>query len=228
MIDPSTDAARDALAQLAARGIDWSTGATRVFTLQEGMRDSSVLILIGELDDVPAHATAAEAHVSTRLDVLLQRRSARASRHPGQVSFPGGGAEPEDVDAAATALREAVEETGLDPAGVEILGALPPVPLMVSKNLVTPVLAWWRAPSRVAAVDPREAVEVFRVPVADLLDPSNRATAVRPQHESTRIRTPAFEVDGVVVWGFTAFLLDRIFDELGWTVPYDASRTIGV
>jgi hypothetical protein len=72
--------------------------------------------------------------------VLLQRRARTLNSHPGQVSFPGGRSEAEDVDAAATALREAQEETGLDPSGVEVLASLPDLPLAASNHLVTPVL----------------------------------------------------------------------------------------
>src|SRR5690606_39663030 len=87
------------------------------------------------------------------------------------------GREPGDRDDAATALREAEEETGLDPTGVEILATLPQLPLAASNHLVTPVLGWWTKPSKVAAVDHAETVEVFRVPVAQLLDPATRYTS---------------------------------------------------
>ncbi|NKF32243.1 CoA pyrophosphatase, partial [Pseudomonas sp. BGM005] len=116
------------------------------------------------LDSIPAQAD--EMTVAADLDVLLQRRAATLSSHPGQVSFPGGRREEQDADAVATALREAQEETGLDPAGVDVLATLAELPLAASNHLVTPVLGWWRSPSQVAAVDHAETVEVFRVPVA--------------------------------------------------------------
>ena len=187
-----------------------------------GVRRSAVLVLFGALDAVPARAGGP---VPADLDVLLQRRSATLSHHPGQISFPGGGIDPGESPAEA-ALREAVEETGLEPAGVDVLGTLAPLPLPVSSNLVTPVLAWWTRPSQVAAVDHAETVEVFRVPVADLLAPANRATAHRPQGGRGASRTPAFVLDGLLVWGFTALVLSGLFDALGWTVPWDASRLV--
>lgn len=191
-----------------------------------------MLVLFGVLDAEPARSdavsddsTAAEGSVPADLDVLLQRRAATMRHHAGQISFPGGGVEASDTDITQTALREAVEETGLDPSGVEILGALPPLSLASSNNLVTPVPAWWTRTSQVAAVDHREAVDVFRLPVADLLDPANRATAV--VHRGTRVvRTPAFVTAGHTVWGFTAIVLNRLFDELGWTLDWDHERTI--
>jgi 8-oxo-dGTP pyrophosphatase MutT (NUDIX family) len=179
-----------------------------------------VLILFGVLDSIPAPTP--DAAVAKDLDVLLQRRAPTLSSHPGQVSFPGGGRESADRDDIATALREAEEETGLDPSGVEILAALPALPLAVSNHNVTPVLGWWTKPSKVAAVDHAETVEVFRVPVAQLLDPATRFTSTITR-AGTTFRGPAFDVDGTIVWGFTAMVLDRLFDACGWTVPWDAT-----
>ncbi|MCE4027517.1 CoA pyrophosphatase [Microbacterium sp. Au-Mic1] len=181
---------------------------------------AAVLMLFGRLDSIPARAD--EATVAADLDVLLQRRARTLNSHPGQVSFPGGRSEPEDADAAATALREAQEETGLDPSGVEVLASLPDLPLAASNHLVTPVLAWWRVPSRVAAVDHAETVEVFRVPVAQLLDPASRFTSTLSRAGAT-YRGPAFDIDGTIVWGFTAGVLDGLFEAAGWTIPWDRS-----
>lgn len=179
-----------------------------------------MLILFGVLDRIPAPTV--DAVVAKDLDVLLQRRASTLSSHPGQVSFPGGGRDPGDRDIIATALREAEEETGLDPSGVEILGVLPEIPLAVSNHRVTPVLGWWTTPSKVAAVDHAETVEVFRVPVAQLLDPATRFTSVTSRGDD-RFTAPAFDVDGTIVWGFTAMVLDRLFDACKWTVPWDVT-----
>ena len=187
-----------------------------------GARQAAVLVLFGVLDSVPAVSSDA---VFGELDVLLQRRAATMGHHPGQISFPGGGVEPSDSDASATALRETVEETGLDPAGVEVLGALPVLGIPASNNLVTPVLAWWERVSEVAAVDHREAVEVFRMPVADLLAPDHRVTAVL-RSGGQEHRSPAFQVGDVLVWGFTALVLDRVFTALDWTMPWDERKTV--
>ena len=112
------------------------------------------------------------------LDVLLVERAATLNDHPGQVAFPGGAVDAGDAGPEAAALREAQEETGLDPAGVVVLGTLPEVGLPVSNFLVTPVLGWWDRPTPVDVVDYGESASVFRVPVADLLNPENRRTAV--------------------------------------------------
>ena len=204
------------------------------------IRKSAVLILFGQLDPIHASPLSTqtitlpnpdealpEPRVPADLDILLLQRAARMRHHPGQIAFPGGGIDPEDGGPIDAALREANEETGLDPTGVEVLGALPEVPIPVSSNLVTPVIGWWSRPSEIAAVDRTEAASVFRVPVAEMLDPLARSMAVI-QRETIVHRSQAFELSprfgGRVVWGFTGILLATLFDELGWTVPWDEDR----
>ncbi|MFT3797076.1 MAG: CoA pyrophosphatase [Microbacterium sp.] len=186
-------------------------------------RPAAVLILFGVLDDRPSAHVAQDAAVSRDLDVLLLARAETLRSHPGQVAFPGGRLDPGDDGPVGAALREAQEETGLDPAGVEVLGTLDEVPLEHSGHLVTPVLGWWRHPSPVRVVDVAESADVFRAPVADLLDPAHRGTTVLRRGGQTW-RGPAFQVNGHLVWGFTALLLDALFDRLGWTEPWDRRR----
>lgn len=216
--DPRAD-----LVALCRRGLDWRAGAGRTPRDGRSARKAAVLVLFGVLDSIPAEASAtrsAPGRVPRDLDVLLLRRAATLGSHPGQIAFPGGRLEDSDAGPVAAALREAVEETGLDPRGLEPLGVLPALPLPVSNHLVTPVPAWWTRPSEVAAVDHAETVDVFRVPVADLLDPANRAST---EHVvgGTAYRAPAFVVGDRMIWGFTAIVLSRMFDELGWAIPWD-------
>lgn len=112
-------------------------------------------------------------------DVLLQRRADTLGSHAGQVSFPGGGAEDGDDGPVGTALREAEEETGVDPSGILPVAVLPELFVPVSRFAVTPVLAHWHTPSPVRAVDPAETAAVARVSLADLADPANRFTVRR-------------------------------------------------
>lgn len=202
----------------AGRPSLWQPGMDRA-----AARQAAVLMLFGALDDVPA--TSTKPLVQADLDVLLIERAHTLNHHPGQVAFPGGGVDQGDSSIMAAALREAEEETGLDPTGVEILGVLPEVSLPVSNFLVTPVVGWWARQTPVAVVDFGESAQVFRMPVRDLLDPDNRFTAVLKRGRFP-YRGPAFVVSGVVVWGFTAGILDYVFHELGWSVPWDEQREI--
>ena len=217
---------RAELAALCERGLDWRTDLSRVLPDSSRARRAAVLVLFGVLDSSSASASAGvRGPVAPDLDVLLLRRAPTLGSHPGQIAFPGGRLEAADAGPIAAAVREAAEETGLDPAALEPLGTLPDLAVPVSNHLVTPVPAWWTRPSVVAAVDHGETVEVFRMPVADLLDPANRA------HTELTVgtlvyRSPAFIVDGRLIWGFTAIVLSRMFDELGWMVPWDGDRVV--
>lgn len=188
-------------------------------------------MLFGRLDDVPSGRPARSAAVSRDLDVLLLARASTLRSHAGEVAFPGGRVDPDDVDVVAAALREAREETGLQVTGVDVLGSAAPVPLAHSRHLVTPVLGWWRAPSPVRVVDEAESAAVFRTPVADLLDPANRGIT-EFRREGRTWRGPAFVVEADsgshVVWGFTATLLDALFDRVGWTEPWDHDRVVAI
>ncbi|GAA1961037.1 CoA pyrophosphatase [Agromyces allii] len=215
--------ARAELVALCERGLTWHADFPRWGADAASRRPAAVLVLFGVLDDLPARVGAPA--VARELDVLLLRRAATLGSHPGQIAFPGGRIEASDDGPIAGALREAAEETGVDPADVEPLGTLAPLPVPVSNHLVTPVPAWWAKPSQVAAVDHDESVEVFRVPVADLLDPANRGNT-QMAFEGRVYRGPAFTVGGRVVWGFTALVLDRMFDELGWSEPWNPDRIV--
>ncbi len=174
----------------------------------EGGRPSAVLILLADADGAGP-------------DVLLLERAADMRHHAGQPAFPGGAADPGDPDPPATALREAAEEVGLDAGSVEVLAQLPPLWIPVSRFVVTPVLAWWRAPHPVAPMQPTEVARVERVSVAELVDPANR---VWVRHPSGWIG-PAFRVRSMLVWGFTAGILSVLLELAGWAVPWeDAPR----
>ncbi|MBP0456514.1 NUDIX hydrolase [Streptomyces montanisoli] len=178
-----------------------------------GGRQSAVLILFGEGEQGP--------------ELLLMERASSLRSHAGQPSFPGGALDPEDGDPATTgplraALREAREETGLDPSGVRIFGVLPRLYIPVSGFVVTPVLGWWHTPSPVGAVDPAETARVFTVPVADLTDPANRCVAVHPRGH----HGPAFRCGSALVWGFTAGVIDRILHHAGWERPWDHDKRV--
>jgi 8-oxo-dGTP pyrophosphatase MutT (NUDIX family) len=171
----------------------------------DDVRRSAVLVLFGEGPHGP--------------DVLLIERSAHLRSHAGQPAFPGGGIDPGDDGPVGAALREAREETGLDPDGVEVLAVLPDLWVPPSGNVVTPVLAWWHTPSEVVA-DRREVAAVARVPISALCDPRNRAQVRAPSGHTG----PTFAVADMLVWGFTAAVLDRLLALGGWEQPWDRDR----
>lgn len=194
-------------------------------------RTAAVLILFGVLDDVFSARKAVHSSVPRNLDLLLLARADSLRSHPGQIAFPGGRVDDGDAGPIEAAVREAEEETGLDPAGVEVLGTLPTVPLAHSQHLVTPVLAWWDRPSRVGVVDPAESSAVFRAPVTELLDPANRGVTILDR-DGQIWRGPAFRVPHVdgdrLVWGFTAIVLDGLFTALGWSEQWDHDRVFAL
>jgi 8-oxo-dGTP pyrophosphatase MutT (NUDIX family) len=157
-------------------------------------------------------------------DVLVIERARGPVAHSGQPAFPGGAHEESDVDTFATALREAREETGVDPAAIDVFGALPDLWVPVSDYVVSPVLGWWHSPHPVQVQDPSEVSRVQRVDLSALVDPANRYTVVHP----SGYRGPGFAVHDLVIWGFTAGVLSGLLDLSGWQEPWDASREIAV
>jgi 8-oxo-dGTP pyrophosphatase MutT (NUDIX family) len=181
----------------------------RVQPPARGGRASAVLILFGEGADGPGHP-----------DLLLIQRSAGLRLHAGQPAFPGGAIDAADSGPEAAALREAAEEVGVDPAGVDIVGTLPELFIARTGFRVVPVLAWWRRPSAVAPVDAAEVAAVERVSVSELADPAARLMVRGPGG----FVSPAFRVRGMLIWGFTAVLVDRLLALGGWERPWDVTR----
>lgn len=186
-------------------------------------RRSAVLILFAAAQGTPASGPVADPATESAMalpDVLLLERAHTLRSHAGQVAFPGGALDPDDAGPEAAALREAEEETGLEPAGVTVVGRLPDLYIPPSDYLVTPVVGWWRRPTPVRAVDLAEVASVHRVPVGDLVDPERRFTVRLPNG----YRGPAFWLGELVVWGFTGGLLDQLFTLAGWARPWDHTR----
>lgn len=155
-------------------------------------------------------------------ELLMIRRADDMRAHAGQPALPGGAVDPDDAGAVGAALREAEEETGLDPSGVRVFGQLPDLWLSFSGFVVSPVLGWWQTPSPVAPQDPAEVALVTSVRIADLVDPANR---VRARHPSGYLG-PAFTVNDMLVWGFTAGLIDLVLREAGLELPWDSERYV--
>jgi 8-oxo-dGTP pyrophosphatase MutT (NUDIX family) len=151
------------------------------------------------------------------LCVLLTLRTDHLNDHPGQISFPGGRAEPTDADAVATALREAHEEIGLEAAFVDVLGSMPTYTTGTG-FVVTPVVALVD-PGFTLHADPFEVAEVFEVPLAFLMNPANHH---RHAIEIDGVRREFFSMpwtggngDGqprrYFIWGATAAMLRNLY-----------------
>ena len=169
-------------------------------------RRSAVLCLFGEGEHGP--------------DLLLIERAATLRSHAGQPAFPGGAVDPGDGGPVGAALREAQEEVGLEPGSVQVLGVLPDLFLPPSGFVVTPVVGWWREPHPVRVVDVAEVAAVARVPLDRLTDPEHRLLVTHPSGWVG----PAFDTGAMLVWGFTAGVLDRLLAFGGWERPWDRTR----
>jgi 8-oxo-dGTP pyrophosphatase MutT (NUDIX family) len=173
----------------------------------------------------PAEAAAMEARGGTDAAVLLAlygwpeepgliftERRADMRRHAGEVSFPGGRRDEIDADLATTALREAQEEIALEPARVELVGALPPVSTFVTGYRVHPFVGLVAHPTELClAPNPTEVETVLTFSFEVLRESYEMRHLVR---RGVPIRTPTYEVEGQLIWGATARILGDLLQRL--------------
>ncbi len=153
-------------------------------------RQAAVLILIGgSAEDGPT--------------VVLLQRARQLRDHGGEIGFPGGGWEPLDASPVATALREAREEIGVDPDGIDPLIMLPRLVIRASGFDVTAVVGYWREPSPIGPADPAETGRVLTVDLRDIAQPDRWSTLTVPGWSGPSVALD----DATVVWGYTAELL---------------------
>jgi 8-oxo-dGTP pyrophosphatase MutT (NUDIX family) len=147
--------------------------------------------------------------------LLFTQRASTLSRHSGEISFPGGRQDPDDIDLAATALREAQEEIGLDPVRARILGGLPPVFTIVSNYVIWPQLALVTgdAASIASRVNPAEVAGVIDAPLAALLDPAIVHTEEWIRNGMSRL-IYFYQFGPHRIWGATAFILTDLLQRL--------------
>lgn len=145
------------------------------------------------------------------LTTLFTQRTDHLVHHPGQVSFPGGHADPGDASPEATALREAEEEVGLDRALVRIVGRLDQYHTRTG-FAVTPVVGLVKPPFETRA-DPNEVAEIFEAPLDFLMDPANHQRHSRDYQGATR-HFYAMPYGEHFIWGATAGMLINMFDIL--------------
>jgi len=164
----------------------------------------------------PTHASVLVPLVQRdEVTVLLTQRTDHLTDHPGQISFPGGRAEPHDADAIATALREAEEEVGLHARHIEVLGSLPTYTTGTG-FIVTPVVALIQPPFSVDA-DPFEVAEIFEVPLSFLMSPANHRrhgidiAGTRREFLSMPWLSTDAEPRRYFIWGATAAMLRNFY-----------------
>jgi 8-oxo-dGTP pyrophosphatase MutT (NUDIX family) len=161
-----------------------------------GSTDAAVLVPLFERDG--------------KIFTLFTERRADLRRHAGEISFPGGRQEPGET-LETTALREAHEEIGLDPTAVEVVGSLPPVGTFVTSYRVFPFVGLIEDGHTWAPQD-SEVAEILEFAVADLVAGYESKRLIR---KGVPIKMPTFTVDGTLVWGATARMVQHLTERLG-------------
>ena len=162
--------------------------------------------------DAPGHKDAAVLVPLYRepLTAVFTERRADLSRHAGEISFPGGGQDHPEEDLRETALREAHEEIGLDPGGVELVGALPPVGTFVTGYRVFPFVGLIE-PGQTWRPQATEVEQVLEFTLADLVQGHEMQRLIR---NGVPINTPTYTVHDHVVWGATARIVQSLLEAL--------------
>lgn len=200
-------------------------GAQFLAPLAERARQGDVLVARAPGPRAPdpvgqaVRRSAVLIHIAgTGLDdaqVILEERGHALRSQPGQFSLPGGGRDPGDRDDVHTALREAQEETGMNAADVQVLGAFAPIPMPWRIQRVTPVLSWSPSVPPLGVQDPIEVERLVWAPLTgagSLTDPAHRLRGTLGGIEVG----PIFALpDDAFVWGFTAMILEKVLTGLG-------------
>lgn len=196
---------------------------TRFMPPEDGdPRRGAVLMVFADREADTASGVPTPDDLAHRGELLLTERAHHMRSHPGQVSFPGGSLDPGETPVDG-ALREAWEEIGLDPGSVDVFGELPELWLPPSNFAVTPVLGYWRERGDVTVASPDEVHAIHHVPISELMDPEMR---INVRHPSGWVG-PGFLIGPdheLILWGFTAGIIARLFDYLGWSTDWDRAR----
>lgn len=156
--------------------------------------------------------------------LLFTKRADHLGEHPGQMSFPGGGREPEDASIRETALREANEEIALDADEADVIGQLDDI-RTITEYAVTPFVA--RVPDRTYVPDEREVAEIAVLPLSGILDPDNYEYERRDHPHYGDVVIHYFRVDGYTVWGATGrIVVDLLELTTDWRAPERIDRDL--
>jgi 8-oxo-dGTP pyrophosphatase MutT (NUDIX family) len=145
------------------------------------------------------------------LPLLFMERTAHLRHHAGQIGFPGGGAEASDDTIVATALREAGEEAGVPADAVEVIGVLPPFLTATSDNWLTPVVGLHDRDIQLRP-DPFEVARLFSLELSALMTAPHTVRTL--MHEGLVRDVHFYEVDGNVVWGVTAAIVQELIGRI--------------
>jgi 8-oxo-dGTP pyrophosphatase MutT (NUDIX family) len=145
-----------------------------------------------------------------RVTAVFTKRREDMRRHPGEISFPGGRQDDDESDLRDTALREAQEEIGLDPAGVELVGALQPTPTIATNYAVYPFVGLIE-PGQAWTPSAGEVAEVLELTLTDLREGYERRRLTR---RGVPFRTDVYLVGDHLIWGATARMLGDLLDRL--------------
>jgi 8-oxo-dGTP pyrophosphatase MutT (NUDIX family) len=189
------------------------TAANAKSALTGAKRDAAVLVLFSGPQDASTDGMPDNA------DLLVTVRASTLRHHAGQAAFPGGAVDPGDTGPVHTALREANEETGIDPSRLHPLATLERMFIPPSGFHVVPVLAYSPDPGPVAVVNEAETAIVARVPVRAFINPENRIMVYRKEN-TRRFAGPAFLLNEMLVWGFTGQVISAMLDVAGWAKPW--------
>jgi 8-oxo-dGTP pyrophosphatase MutT (NUDIX family) len=166
---------------------------------------------MGPDDHLTSAAVLVPLILHDNITALFTQRAKRMSKHSGQISFPGGHVDDEDVDAEATALRETEEEVGINSAHIETIGRLDTYVIRTG-FLVTPVVGFLQPPF-IVTPDDHEVDEVFEVPLSFLMDHNNHQRHKRELNGQNRDYF-AIPYEGRYIWGATAGMLVNLYDIL--------------
>ncbi len=172
--------------------------------------------LVYNSNDIPPRESAVLALLypdNEEVMLVLMKRASGNSVHSGQISFPGGQAEAFDKDAAATALRETEEETGIDRNKISIIGKLSEVYISPSNFNVIPFVGYLE---KKPDFKPNEEVErIITAAISDFQKPEAKTVRRVTTSYAINLEAPCFVVDGEILWGATAMMINELLVVIG-------------